>query len=74
MYYAAPMHFHGHAVNSLAYGEKRWFLLPPSRARFSRTLALHYAHGQLDRGGGERGEPMQCTQKTGDLLFVPTLW
>jgi hypothetical protein len=69
------MHYHGHAVNSLAYGEKRWFLLPPARAVYSKTPSLEYAQALLrgGQGGGEEA-PLQCTQRAGDVMFVPTLW
>lgn len=64
----APMHFHGHAVNTLAFGEKRWFLLPPSDAYYS-TLPS----GQFVREG-HGDSAWQCTQRSGDILFVPSLW
>ena len=122
----APVHFHGHAVNSLAHGEKvgvtmrllmdvvytwiiweslsdkvlffclqRWFLFPPERAFYSTQSSLefvrrdHRAQGissQRDHvvsadGGtdspleeGPETAAMLCTQKAGDLIFVPTLW
>lgn len=64
----APMHFHGHAVNSLAYGEKRWFLLPPADAYYSTLSAAQFVR----EGHGEAAA--QCTQRSGDILFVPSLW
>ena len=30
----APNHYHGHALNILVYGAKRWFLTPPPHARY----------------------------------------
>ena len=39
----APVHFHGHAVNVLAYGAKRWFLYPPAAARYSKRAAQPFA-------------------------------
>mmetsp|Transcript_19810 Transcript_19810/g.33321 ORF Transcript_19810/g.33321 Transcript_19810/m.33321 type:complete len:692 (+) Transcript_19810:81-2156(+) len=72
----APMHYHGHAVNSLAYGEKQWFLLPPGRARYSKTPSLQYVKALREQEQSKTGDnlPLQCTQRAGDLMFVPTLW
>lgn len=78
---AAPMHYHGHAVNSLAYGEKKWFMLPPTQAFYSKTPSLEYANSLRAReqqegaqGKGDGEDPLQCTQRAGDLMYVPTLW
>ena len=73
--YIAPMHYHGHAVNSLAYGEKKWFLLPPSQALYSKTPSLEFAQYLLaNKQGDLASKTMQCTQRAGDLMYVPTLW
>lgn len=69
----APMHFHGHAVNSLAYGEKKWFLQPPSSASYSKTPSLEFAK-YLQSHPHKASSLMQCTQKAGDVIYVPTLW
>jgi len=67
---AAP-HFHGHALNLLAQGEKRWQLVPPSGAFFRFvTAAEHFA--SLAQQGREEG--VFCTQAAGDGLFVPSSW
>lgn len=72
----APMHYHGHAVNSLAYGEKQWFLLPPTEAKYSKTPSLQYVKSlrESERSATDSQLPLQCTQRSGDLMYVPTLW
>lgn len=74
----APAHFHGHAINSLAYGEKQWLLYPPVHAFYSTTPAQHLFDSAatadaLGTGEGEGG-PVLVTQRAGDVLFVPALW
>ena len=76
----APWHIHKDAVNALVYGRKRWFLLPPERALYS---ALPFAEwlaaaeaaeaANATRGGLPRGT-LQCTQRAGDVLYVPPGW
>ena len=46
----APVHFHGHAVNSLAYGQKKWFLFPSSEAFYSTQTALTFAMNDTRAG------------------------
>lgn len=65
----APPHFHGNAVNTLAYGEKRWFLFPPTSAFYTTTPAISFV------ASDERvNASLQCTQRAGDIIFVPSLW
>ena len=65
----APVHFHGHAVNTLSYGQKKWFLFPPSDAFYSTQTALTFAMNDT------RAEnAITCTQNAGDIMFVPALW
>lgn len=80
----APAHFHGHAVNVLAHGSKRWSLWPPQHALYSKEPAAdrwRRLHGNqtstFTKGVHEPEvvlEPLECTQEAGDMLFVPTLW
>jgi hypothetical protein len=65
----APGHFHTHALNTLAYGEKRWFLFPPSEAFYSTKPALEFA-----RSDPRAAAALQVTQRAGDVLYVPSLW
>jgi hypothetical protein len=65
----APAHFHTGAVNALLFGRKRWFLYPPSAAFWSKKAALPW----LMDGDGI-GEPIECVQQPGDIMFVPATW
>jgi len=66
----APVHFHGHAVNSMAYGEKKWFLFPPGSGFYSTLPALEFVRND----SASQGASWQCTQRSGDVVYVPTLW
>lgn len=82
----APVHFHGHAVNSMAYGEKvscpshlclpsfltnrqRWILFPPELAFYSTKPSLSFFREDARVEGS-----LQCHQRSGDVMFVPSLW
>eukprot|EP01052_Picozoa_sp_SAG31_P016766 SAG31_NODE_1123_length_9787_cov_5.258877_10_plen_374_part_00 len=72
----APAHPHSHAVNSLAWGRKRWRVCPPDYSRFSATSV--WANFP-DPATGWRNEPdaarcFECTQRGGDVVFVPANW
>ena len=43
----APHHFHGAGWNALAWGRKRWFMHPPSRARYSTLHPLASLEAKL---------------------------
>eukprot|EP00931_Biecheleriopsis_adriatica_P000300 TRINITY_DN100319_c0_g1_i1.p1 TRINITY_DN100319_c0_g1~~TRINITY_DN100319_c0_g1_i1.p1 ORF type:complete len:484 (+),score=90.11 TRINITY_DN100319_c0_g1_i1:59-1453(+) len=64
----APMHFHKEALNVLAYGRKRWFLLPPERAVYSKVPVADWM-----KAGRAEGS-LECVQEAGDVLFVPSRW
>jgi len=66
----APMHFHFDAVNVLAHGEKQWLLRPPAEAEYSTVPAARFA--PLARNGN--GTLLACTQRGGDVLYVPYTW
>ena len=74
----APVHFHRAAVNTLAYGRKRWFLFPPDAAHQSILASSHWlqqeysTHSKALFSGGET--PIECVQSAGDALFVPNGW
>ena len=67
----APMHAHGDALNTLVFGRKRWFLLPPRRAAFSTEPAAALA---ARTGGAGPPGALRCTQRAGDVIFVPAGW
>ena len=77
----APAHFHNDAVNVLVHGEKEWLLLPPAAAVYSTQRAadlfVALAAGDGSGGGGGGGDappPQLCTQRAGDVFFVPRGW
>lgn len=73
----APFHYHYDAVNVLAFGEKRWFLQPPARAEYSiEAPALWYQRRGLadNPESQEGGGVLECTQRDGDVMFVPASW
>jgi len=69
----ASLHFHENAVNALAYGRKRWLLRAPDQAAYSRqpTAELLKHWRSLPQSSVK---PMECTQQSGDVLFVPEHW
>lgn len=76
----APVHYHGHAVNVLAYGAKRWKLMAPSHAFYSKMPAEEFYLSRIAEGNATEstglGSPheLECMQYAGDVMFVPTLW
>jgi len=67
----APIHLHHGAVNLMPFGQKRWFMLPPTESL--------YTHKQIGRWLREdmpklENAPLQCTQNAGDAMYVPDLW
>lgn len=69
----APFHFHRNAWNVLIYGLKRWFLMPPPHAHYSRQhvwdwwKTSHMNAASLDH-------VLECVQHPGDMMFVPDMW
>lgn len=70
----APVHFHNTAWNSLLYGRKHWYLLPPSRNLMGKRQVLDWLEHDLDDLIKDGFETMECVQKQGDVLIVPELW
>ena len=70
----APLHYHGNAVNLLAHGRKRWFLLPPANAMFSRRPAARWLDKEYPALAASAAPPLELVQEGGDVLFVPAGW
>ena len=72
----SPMHWHSDSWNALAFGLKEWALLPPARARFSRTLESS-DFGLRSEGGNhwkDDGRALRCLQRPGDIVYIPATW
>ena len=70
----SPPHFHGHALNALVYGLKRWFLWPPSHAHFVFRHVRDWYGGYSDGGARDGPVAVECVQRPGDVLYIPESW
>ena len=69
------MHVHTDAINALAFGAKKWFLLPPDQAEYSIIPPSEWTSvSDAVPPGVAGGRPLMCTQQAGDLLYVPRAW
>lgn len=64
------VYFHKNSWSLLIYGQRRLFLLPPTKAFYSKQLIWdwwkdHHSHSQ---------GVLECVQYPGDLVFVPDMW
>jgi len=72
-YTGSPIHYHGQAINIQAYGRKRWFLYRPEDAMYRAVPVHQYLTEEWpDLPASKR--PMECEQRAGDIIFVPSLW
>lgn len=69
----APVHFHDHAANFLAYGYKRWLLWPPASS-FWTTKHIGRWLGEDYHNATKDTRPLECRQGPGDVMYVPALW
>jgi hypothetical protein len=67
----APAHPHSHAVNSMAWGMKRWRMWAPHQSHFSATSPWY---GWRNGEGAQHSEFVECTQRAGDIVYVPASW
>lgn len=58
------------AWDLMVYGQKRWFLYPPSDSYFTTEHPWSWWKGTYKDEGGA----LECVQNSGDLLFVPEVW
>ena len=65
----APMHLHIDAWNCLVYGEKRWFLMPPFQGAYSSMPIQQWVDKLYPSM-----QVIECTQRAGDILYVPKYW
>ena len=60
-------------------GSKRWFLRPPTEAEYSTVPASRFVpllarNGSSSGSGSGSGSLLECTQRGGDVLYVPYTW
>lgn len=67
----APVHFHGAAINILAFGMKKWYIYQPSDA-FYTTQSVYESINSNDVNSATNA--LQCTQKAGDMMYIPALY
>lgn len=76
----APHHIHSDAINLAVTGRKKWWVVTPKAASWSRRHIQEYAEESERREGGngpdviEEYLPMQFVQRAGDLVYVPADW
>ncbi|CAM9337178.1 unnamed protein product [Choristocarpus tenellus] len=69
----APFHIHSDAINLLLSGTKRWWMVTPRQASFSRQHISAWVDGEYP-GLSEEERPMECVQGPGDIMYVPSDW
>lgn len=69
----APVHVHDDAINTLVYGRKRWVLVPPHDAGFTRIHPGEWFEKVLP-DMLEIGTAQECIQEAGDAIYVPEGW
>jgi len=67
-----PFHSHGPALNALVAGAKHWFVQRPDATPGGGAVDVPRRTGEALAAGWEDGL-WQCTQRAGDLLWVPNL-
>lgn len=82
----SPLHTHKDAVNTLVYGHKVWYLLPPSEAVYSTVPISQWVQmaeaAAVNGTAPGPGEPPDfpwhaltvAEQKAGEVLWVPAGW
>ena len=66
-------HYHGHALNTLVYGAKRWFLTPPPHARYDLKSGWEW-YRQDYPALKSQVKIYECMQHEAEVLYVPHSW
>ncbi len=70
----APFHIHSDALNLAVSGKKKWWVVTPRSAVWSKRHIWEYAEGGKGGPAGSEDQPMECVQRGGDLVYVPGDW
>lgn len=70
----APFHIHSDAINLAVSGKKKWWVVTPRSAVWSRRHIREYAEGGKGGPWKDEDRPMECVQRGGDLVYVPGEW
>ena len=70
----APNHYHGHALNVLIHGAKRWFLTPPPKATYDLKSGWEWYAQDYERQKASGTKIFECMQYAGEVLYVPHSW
>ena len=71
----APFHIHSDALNLAVSGKKKWWVVTPRSAVWSKRHIREYAEaGKGGPSAGGEDRPMECVQRGGDLVYVPGDW
>eukprot|EP00041_Stephanoeca_diplocostata_P031362 m.976002 g.976002 ORF g.976002 m.976002 type:complete len:795 (+) comp23943_c0_seq13:178-2562(+) len=70
----APMHYHRAAYNVLVAGRKKWVLLPPRSAVYSKRHPKDFFAKDVPKMEANGAPVHRCIQEAGDVVFVPAMW
>jgi hypothetical protein len=69
----APNHYHGHALNVLVHGAKRWFLTPPPHAEYDLKSGWEWYAQDYSRSKSKY-KIYECMQYEAEVVYVPHSW
>ena len=72
----APHHWHGSAINVLAWGTKLWAIYPPFASEYDIKPALDFFSDEVLEISTMTNGPraLTCTQYAGDVVLAPYWW
>ena len=69
----APLHIHADAINMVVSGEKKWYIQTPQKTMYSRKPVKEWVEQDVERYD-ETDLPLECTQRAGDIVYIPMDW